>query len=49
LARVNGNHGYTIFGTYKALKPAQLVPGASETCNLIKNPNTHKQIVPKGG
>lgn len=48
LARVNGSHGYTIFGTFKALKPARRVPGASETCDLIARPNTHKQIVPKG-
>lgn len=46
LARVNGKKGYTVFQTFKNLKPARIVPGAGESCNLIKNPNTHKQIVP---
>lgn len=47
LARVNGKRGFTILQSSKGLKPAARVPGAKEVCNLIRNPNTHKQIVPK--
>lgn len=47
LARVNGKRGFTILQSSKALKPAARVPGADEVCDLIRNPNTHKQIVPK--
>jgi urea transport system substrate-binding protein len=42
IAVTNGKHGFTILSTAKAVPPAY----ENSVCNLIKNPNQHKQFTP---
>jgi urea transport system substrate-binding protein len=42
IAITNGKHGFKILNTAKAVPPAY----ENSVCNLIKNPNQHKQFTP---
>jgi urea transport system substrate-binding protein len=42
IAVTNGTHGFRILSTAKAVPPAY----ENSVCNLIKNPNLHKQFTP---
>jgi urea transport system substrate-binding protein len=42
IAVTNGSHGFKILSTAKAVPPSY----ENSVCNLIKNPNTHKQFTP---
>jgi urea transport system substrate-binding protein len=43
MAKVNDNHGFTIFKTLEAVQPED----TKQMCNLIANPNQHTQYTPK--
>lgn len=42
LAKVNQKHGFTILQTFADIKPSFMM----KVCNLISNPNQHKQYTP---
>jgi urea transport system substrate-binding protein len=42
IARTNAKHGFTVTSTAKAVPPSY----EQSVCNLVKNPNTHKQFTP---
>jgi branched-chain amino acid transport system substrate-binding protein len=43
MAKVNNNHGFTIFKTLEAIEPED----TKQVCNLIATPNQHTQYRPK--
>jgi urea transport system substrate-binding protein len=43
LAKVNGSHGFDVIKTWSNVEPADTMA----VCNLIENPDTHKQFTPK--